>query len=210
VFVVVYYLVIGAAPVHLVRYFTALVPIVLVLVATLVVDVAALVRPPARRAAVVVAVTAALCAQPIASGIAHDRIAAQTDTRVLAAEWMRTHLPPNALVAVLGATLFTYADPELPAGVRRAPAGLLPVTYGREGVTHVVTHEHPIPFSRLDPTFMERLAPHLRLLAEWSPFTAGPAGGFEDEDAFYIPFYDFAGVERPGPIVRIYAYEAAS
>ena len=56
---------------------------------------------------------------------------------------------------------------------------------------------------------MARLQPHLRRLAEWSPFTGGPAGGFEDEDAFYVPFYDFVGVERPGPLVRVYAYEAA-
>jgi len=210
VFVVTYYLVIGAAPVHLVRYFTALVPVLSFLLAALIVDLARRIRPAIVRAAVAAAVTAALCAQPIASAVAHVRIAAETDTRVLAAQWMRTNLPPNAFVAVLGATLFTYADPELPPGVRRAPPGLADDTYAREGVTHVVTHEHRIPFSRLDPAQMARLGPHLRLLAEWSPFAAGPAGGFEDEDAFYIPFYDIAGVTRPGPLVRVYAYEAGS
>jgi hypothetical protein len=55
---------------------------------------------------------------------------------------------------------------------------------------------------------MSRLAPHLRLLAEWTPFAAGPAGGFEDEDAYYVPFSDFAGVLRPGPVVRVYAYQS--
>lgn len=208
VFVVCYYLVIGAAPVHLVRYFTALVPILVVLIASWIVDLAAHARP-AMRAAAIAAATLALVAQPVASGVAHDRIAGRTDTRVLAADWMRTNLPADAVVAILGAGIFSYADPELPAGIRRVPNTLPIGAYGREGVTHVVTHEHRIPFSRLDPAVMARLAPHLRLLAEWSPFTDGPAGGFEDEDAFYIPFYDFAGVERPGPLVRAYAYEAA-
>jgi hypothetical protein len=92
--------------------------------------------------------------------------------------------------------------------VHRAASGLPPEEYGRAGVTHVVTHEHRIPFSRLDPKQMETLRPHLRLLAEFTPFAGAPAGGFEDEDAFYIPFYDFAGVARPGPLVRIYAYDA--
>ena len=209
VFAVVYYLIISAAPVHLVRYFTALVPVVTFLLAALIVDLVRGLATVRQRVAVATAVTVALSVQPIASGIAHVRIAAETDTRVLAARWMRDNLPPDALVAVLGATLFTYADPELPPGVRRAEAGLPTDAYARTGVTYVVTHEHRIPFSRLDPAHMAKLAPHLRLLAEWSPFRAGPAGGYEDEDAFYIPFYDFAGVMRPGPLVRVYAYQAA-
>jgi len=209
VFAVVYWLIVGAAPVHLVRYFTALVPILCLLLAALVVEIARQLGSPFRQAVVAAVLTAVLCAQPVASGLAHDRIAAETDTRVLAAEWMRKTLPPNALVAVLGATLFTYADPELPSGVRRTPPGLPVDAYGRDGVGYVVTHEHKIPFSHLDPTVMARLSPHLKLLAEWSPFRDGPAGGFEAEDAFYIPFYDFAGVVRPGPLVRVYRYEAA-
>jgi hypothetical protein len=56
---------------------------------------------------------------------------------------------------------------------------------------------------------MATLAPQLRLLATFSPWTDGPAGAFEREDAYYIPFYDFAGVVRPGPLVRIYAVAAA-
>jgi 4-amino-4-deoxy-L-arabinose transferase-like glycosyltransferase len=205
VFAVAYYLVIGAAPVHLVRYFTALVPVLVLLIAHLVVTLARATSAPATVAALL---TVALAAQPLASGIAHDRIAAKRDTRLLAADWMRLHLPAGANVAVLGTTLFAYADPELPENVHRVQNGLAADEYVRAGVTHVVTHEHRIPFSRLDPKQMAALAPHLRLLVEFSPFTGPPAGGFEDEDAFYIPFYDFAGVVRPGPLVRIYAYDA--
>jgi hypothetical protein len=196
--------------VHLVRYFTALVPLLVVLLGAFIVRAAELVRAPAARTAIILAATVALLAQPVASGVAHDRIATETDTRVLAATWMREHLPPDAVAAVLGATLFTYADPELPPGVRRADPALPVDAYARAGVTHVVTHEHTIPFSHLDPQQMAKLAPHLRLLQEFSPYADGPAGGFEMEDAFYIPFYDFAGVVRPGPLVRIYAYEAGS
>jgi 4-amino-4-deoxy-L-arabinose transferase-like glycosyltransferase len=209
VFAVAYYLIVSSAPVHLVRYFTALVPVLTVLLAALAVGAAERISRPAARTAAIVVATVALVAQPVASGIAHDRIAGRTDTRVLAAQWMREHFPPHAVAAVLGATLFTYAEPELPPGVRRVDANVPIDAYPREGVTHVVTHEHTIPFSHLDAKQMAQLAPHLRLLQEFTPYADGPAGGFEMEDAFYIPFYDFAGVVRPGPLVRIYAYEAA-
>jgi hypothetical protein len=206
IFAVLYYLVVSSAPVHLVRYFTAMVPVLCLLLAHLVVVGAA--STGRARTAVATALTAALLVQPVRSGIAHDRIAGETDTRVLAAAWMREHLPPDAFVAVLGSRLFTYADPELPRGIRRVPPDVPLDRYATSGVTHVVTHEHRIPFSYVDPAQLATLAPHLRLLAEWSPFAGAPAGGFEREDAFYIPFFDFAGVVRPGPLVRIYAYRA--
>jgi hypothetical protein len=79
--------------------------------------------------------------------------------------------------------------------------------FERYGVTHVVTHEHQLPFSQLHPGQMQVLRPHLRLLAEFTPYRGAPAGGFEREDAYYIPFFAAGGVERPGPVVRVYAYE---
>lgn len=206
-FVVLYYLVISSAPVHLVRYFTALVPVLTMLLADFVGAVANRWHAAAARATVATAMVVALVAEPLASAIAHDRIASRPDTRVLAAEWIREHLPANGVAVVLGSNLFVYADPELPPTMRRVPTQTPVDQYTREGVTHVITHEHRIPFSRLDPAQIQALTPHLRLLKEFSPFEHGLAGGFEDEDAFYIPFYDFAGVVSPGPLVHIYAYE---
>ena len=79
-------------------------------------------------------------------------------------------------------------------------------TFRDAGVTHVVTHDHPLLFSTVPEETLGRLAPALRLLVEFTPFTDEPRGGFEQEDAYYVPFYDFAGVVRPGPHVRIYAF----
>src|SRR4029453_18912804 len=116
-FVVIYYLVIGCATAHLVRYFTALVPVLCVLLAALVLRVAAYF--PKAQTAMITAGVVALLAQPVRSAVMHNRIAGETDTRVLAAAWMREHLPPDAFVAVIGSRVFVYADPELPPGVRR-------------------------------------------------------------------------------------------
>jgi hypothetical protein len=206
-FLCVYYLVIGASPVSLARYVTPATPVLVLLVANLVLTLAARVRRPLPRAAAVAALALVLMAEPARSSIAFDRIAARDDTRVLATRWMTAHLPAGAVVARLGSVVFRIADPELPPGA--AEASVPPGTrdLAAMGVTHVVTHEHALPFSRPRPGQMKALGPHLRLLAEFSPYGAGPAGGFEREDAFYIPFFDFDGVVRPGPLVRIYAYE---
>jgi len=75
-------------------------------------------------------------------------------------------------------------------------------------VTHVVTHWHHQLTAFSQPPLGQLTAPLPRLqpLAEFSPFTSLPAGEFEQEDAYYVPFFDFAGVVRPGPVVRIYRY----
>src|SRR5438128_462360 len=207
VFMVCYYLVAGTSPVHLARYLTPVVPLLALLVAELARVAVAPLRSPALRGALFAGLVAALAAEPLASCVAYDRIASRTDTRVLATRWMADHLPPGAAIAVLGSLYFPIADPDVPPGARRVALPLGATDLAPRGVGYVVTHEHhQIPFSRLIPQQIEALRPHLHLLAEFSPYRDGPAGVFEDEDAYYVPFYGFDGVERPGPLVRIYAY----
>jgi hypothetical protein len=105
---------------------------------------------------------------------------------------------------MLGTVLLPQGAPKLPPGVTGSAVRPSLATLAADGVTHVVTHEHPLPFSQVDPAVMAQLAPGLRLLADFSPFSGEPVGGFEREDAYYLPFFHFAGVVRPGPRVRIY------
>jgi hypothetical protein len=204
---VVYYLVIGASPVHLVRYFTPITPLLALLVASLVVTCAARATRPAGRAAIATAATLVLVASPLASSIAYNRIAARTDTRILATRWMAKHLPRDAVVVILGSGPFPIADPDLPPTARRVMLPVGSTDLARYGVTNVVTHWHQTltVFSGPDPAWLDAILPQLRLLVEFSPYADGPTGGFEVEDAYYVPFFDFAGVVRPGPVVRIYA-----
>jgi hypothetical protein len=72
----------------------------------------------------------------------------------------------------------------------------------------LVTHDHPLPYSTISSRALTRLEPRLRLLAEFDPFTErGSEAVFERDDAYYVPIHGFAGVERPGPHIRIYAFE---
>ena len=203
---IVHYLIAGASPVHLARYLTPLMPVLMLLVAALVTSLTARIAGPARRDAATAILTLLLVAEPAASSIAANVISARTDTRVLATRWMTDHLPAGTVVAQLGDAVVPIANPELPPGVRRAvlPAGATDLAAA--GVTFVTTHEHQLPFSQLDPRQLQALGPHLALLAEFSPYVGPPAGVFEREDAYYVPFWSFSGVVRPGPLVRIYAY----
>jgi hypothetical protein len=146
-----------------------------------------------------------LVAEPLASAIGHDRIAARVDTRVEAPRWLAAHLPPGASVEVLGTHLWTYGQPQMPRGMMLRHVKPDLETLRAAGIRWVVTHDHPLPFSDLPPEVVENLLPHLRLVVEFDPFTeARDEAIFETADAYYIPFHGFRGVNRPGPLIRIY------
>ncbi len=95
----------------------------------------------------------------------------------------------------------------LPPNVRRVPLRLDPAALARDGFAYVVAiwHDYLGLFANGSLQELGSLAPALRLVQEFSPFAGPPAGVFEQEDIFFIPFYDFAGVVRPGPVIRVYA-----
>ena len=72
-----------------------------------------------------------------------------------------------------------------------------------------MVHEHQLPFSHPIPDQLRILAPRMTLQADFSPFVDEPSGEYEFDDAYYIPFWNFGGVMRPGPRVRIYRWEPA-
>jgi hypothetical protein len=208
VYCVVTYLVIGSSRVHFARFVTPLAPVLALLVADLVLAASERVAPrPGLRTSFLALMVLLLVAEPLASAVAYDRIAAQTDTRVLAQRWMQEHLPRNALVAEIGSRVFPMREVELPPGVNGVFAPPVADDLAREGVTHVLVRTHHLVFSQPDADQLRALDPSLRLLVEFSPYVGAPAGYFEPEDAYYVPFADFDGVVRPGPLVRIYAYE---
>jgi hypothetical protein len=197
--------VVGASPALLARYMTPIVPLLLLLIAGM--TVAASRRLGSRQARVVflTVATLVLAAEPLASIVAHDAIAARTDTRVEASTWLQKNLPAGARVAVLGTEFWGYGEPAAPPGfdlVRIKPdAAALDDTKAR----WLIAHDHPLFSSRIDPTAFAQLEPRLKLLAEFDPFT-GPRDEaiFEPADAYYIPTHGFGAVSRPGPRVRVY------
>jgi 4-amino-4-deoxy-L-arabinose transferase-like glycosyltransferase len=205
-FAVVYFLVAGVSPAMMARYMTPLLPVLFFLEAGMLFEAA---RRYAGRGALLVLglATLALVAEPLASAVAHNRIAARTDTRVLATRWLSEHLAPGSRLGVHGSRFWVWGRPMVPPGVKVVRASQGAAALEEAGVRYVMTHDHELFWSTVDPELFESLSPRLTLLAEFAPFGEEARPIFETTDAFYIPFHGFSGVQRPGPRVRIYAFE---
>ncbi|HSO93914.1 MAG TPA: hypothetical protein VLS53_05520, partial [Candidatus Dormibacteraeota bacterium] len=77
-----------------------------------------------------------------------------------------------------------------------------------DGVRFVVIGRRRPDLGCAQPTPLEQLLrQQARLVASFSPTGSGcPLGSlFDSIDTFYVPFAGYAGVARPGPVLRIYA-----
>lgn len=194
----------GTSPALLSRYITPVVPAFAIVLAGALVA-AARRFAPARAGVLLVAVTALIAAEPLWRSLQHDRLAATTDTRVLASEWLREHAPPGGKVAIGGTVFWSWGEPWIPANLELVRTQLDADALRTAGVRWLVTHDHSLFSSHVDPEVMARLAPHLELRAEIEPFR-GPReqARYDVQDAYYIPMAGFGVVERPGPSIRIY------
>jgi hypothetical protein len=202
VFLAVWYAVISQAPHLYARYLTPVVPVLLLLEAGLLAAVASRFRRPA----LVLCLAAAV--QPLASTLAFNHVAAETDTRVLATRWLGEHTTTGARVVVYGTVFWPWGAPQMPPGVQSVNVPPDAQKLEQERVQYVVTHDHEVPFSTVDRDALASLQPRLQLLATFDPAVPGRTGAvFERADAYYIPFHGFDAVERPGPKIEIYRFE---
>ncbi len=214
-FSLVYFGVFAISPATVARYMTPLIPLLLVLEVGMLCQLIAKLAQnrglDRQKALALLAVaTVALSAESLAATIAHNRLAARSDTRVLATRWMAEHTPIGARIRDVGTIFMPYGRPHVPRGRRASKAAHDPESLARDGVSYVVTHDHLLFSSSLDPEVMARLEPHLTLLAEFDPYEGATAPRdaaiFELADPYYIPFRGFSSVGRPGPLVRIYSF----
>ena len=68
----------------------------------------------------------------------------------------------------------------------------------------VLTHDHPLPASRLDSAFVARLPERGQRLVSFQPGAGVEQAVFDGMDAYYIPLANMDGVERPGPTIEIW------
>ncbi len=82
----------------------------------------------------------------------------------------------------------------MPAGRRYVLVEPSIVAFERARVGYLLTHDHELFSSTVDPATFARLEPRLRRLAEFDPRAGGSgAAFFEGSDAYYIPFHGLAG-----------------
>jgi hypothetical protein len=204
-FVAVWYVVVGLSPHLYARYLTPVAPILLLLEAGLLAALASRFR---RSGLVLSLAVAAVVVQPLASMLAFNHIAAQTDTRLLATRWLSENATTGARVVIHGTVFWPWGAPQMPPGVQLVNVPLDAERLEQEHVQYVVTHDHEIPFSTVDRGRLASLAPRLQPLAAFDPAVPGKSGAvFERADAYYVPFHGFHAVERPGPKIEIYRFE---
>ncbi len=206
IFALTWYAVMSLSPHMFARYFTPLAPILMLLEAGLLCALAA--RLPRGRALALGVLTALVVAQPLAATLSFNRVAGHTDTRVLATRWMAENLPAGARLAVYGNVFWYWGTPVAPPGMRYVDAKPQAASLEKQGIDYLVTHDHVLFSSTVEPSVMAELKPRLELLVEFDPAEPGRSGAvFEAADAYYIPVHGFGAVARPGPKIWIYAFE---
>jgi hypothetical protein len=210
VFALFYYLVVGISPVLLARYLTPLMPVVALLAGGLMAWLVARLVPVRRQAAALAAAAVFVGFEPLRASIAHDRLAARTDTRVQATEWLAAHAPPGTRVAIVGTQLWGWGRPQMPPGFSYVEIPPTEAALDGAHAAYLLAHDHVLFSSHVDAVAMAALVPHLELLADFDPTCgSGASAVFEAADAYYLPIAGFAAVCRGGPHVRIYAVRAA-
>lgn len=214
-FPVVYFAAIGSGQTAFVRYATPLVPFFCIAAGLFVATSAAVAfarRPASWRSAAAWTI-AAFGVAPSAVNVARlDAVLSRTDTRVLAAEWLRPRVTRGAIVYEAGAM---YAQPHLAwpssaersyrfvqfdsvTGVFMSPRAELPAWI-------VVPDSSPRLYTRAPHQLRTILDEHYDLVQEFSAVTAPERESwFDRQDAFFMPFASLALRERPGPELRIY------
>jgi Dolichyl-phosphate-mannose-protein mannosyltransferase len=189
------------------RYPLPLIPALCVLTA----EASIAILPARRRLLWGGALVAILVVPPLSRTVAYDRLASKTDTRIHASDWIAQHIPAGSRVTVCRG----YGAPVVNADARTPPAFepvlILPCDLAKireTGARYLVTHTHPsIPFFAPTEETQRWLMDHARSLATFSPFNVERSRNescFYPGDAFYLPWCDFGGVERGGPIVTIW------
>jgi hypothetical protein len=192
------------------RYPLPLIPCLAVLTADL--SLALLSRGP-RSSWLTLGAIGLLVAPPFAGIVQYDRLASRPDTRLLAAQWIREHVPEQTRIGVCrgyGAPLIDRDEGPSAGRVYLLPCSREEMEKARAGV--IVTHTHPVvSYFAPDDTADEWLNTRARRIATFSPFTRQPTPScFYAGDAFYLPYCDFASVERGGPVITIWATPSGS
>ena len=158
--------------------------------------------PRRRLAAAMALVGVILVAEPIVAAIRLVNLLGRQDTRAAASQWIDDNLPPNARIATWGAPAGAadFGAPTLTG--RRAARGAAPAQWRQLGITHLVRHSYPLPYSSAP---LPADWPEMRRVAAFDPFD-GPMRSpvLEPLDAFYLPLGGLDGVAQPGPLIEIF------
>ena len=211
-----YLLVIGTGHTAFIRYATPLVPFFCIAAGYAVreiVETAAVALRPRARAAILAGVVT-LCLLPsLVTVVRFNRVLTQTDTRLIAADWMSRNFKNGDSFYESGAS---YARPHyaLPAHVLKVEAlEFEPVKNAFSKPDGTPASPDWIVISESPLRLYTRVPPELRSIVNSGyelAFTVSgttrlePEAAYDRQDAFFLPYADFSARIRPGPQISIY------
>ena len=145
------------------------------------------------------ALTLLLAAASVDHAVRFDHILARRDNRLIAADWLRTHIPTGKTIAQNGSLVgqVLLDAPLTPFTARENHAGRRP--------DYMVIQRHPLRYTSM-PDWLEReLRADYHAVQTFQAFDpAAPGNWYDMQDAFYVPFVGFKGIQRPGPNFTVY------
>jgi hypothetical protein len=210
-FVLVFFVEMSTLKAIFVRYMTPLIPILCLFAASAIVALAAQVKRPTVRVAVIGALVAVAILEPLHSSLAYARLVHHVDTRVQALEFLRT-LPGGTDAATYGPSVtWRSTVPRVPLTFYAKPpdqpweAALTKLR--SRGIRYVlIHHSHLDVFSPTIPELEIAIRRAGTLVREFTPYAPGtdPHPVYDRVDAHFFPIGRFSAVVRPGPLVQVY------
>jgi hypothetical protein len=211
-FVVPFFLIMGSAKLIFVRYVEPLLPSLCLFAAAAAWALAGALRRPALSPWLVMGLGLVAAFQPFTAALAYGRIVRHSDTRVNLYRFIASQLPPEAAVATYGPTVtWRSTIPRFQPILYQKPReqswpDALAVIKTR-GVRYFVTHHSTLDvFSPPMPELEVVLRQSATLIQEFPLAEDGAAAYpvYDEVDPYHLPIGGFAGVRRPGPLVRLY------
>ena len=152
-------------------------------------------------------VFAAITVPFLARDIEVNQLLLRVDTRILARQWIETHIPDGSVIAITSNT-GDFGKPQLSAGYRLVPMGESLEGMRAKGIQWVFSDSlDQLPGFSSGPSARQQseLAARAALVFDVDPIRTGAtAPVFDQEDAFYVPVRNITSMERPGPRIRIW------
>jgi len=216
-FPVAYYGVAGGVSNRFARYAIPLVPFLCVSAGVFVVWAAGVMAGPAGRSRrlLIGGLTAAILVLPAWKVVTFDTLLARSDSRVLVAQWIERHAAPGETIAQSGSPYgYAQVHPDTTlkswAWHRRRRVFMYQLEPVEGKPDWIVLQESPIP-STTQPVVTEWLRRDYHLAAVFRAYDATVKDNlYERQDAFYLPFGAFRGVQRPGPNFLVFKHTDAA
>ena len=211
-FPLIYYAVAGRGQTVFFRYMVPVVPFLCLGAAVVVAGIYSAIAGRNRTLAIAAAaaILVAAAAPTAVKAIAHDRLLARTDSRVLAAQWITRRVPPGATILMTGRG-FDVRPPGDGTEYRLwlwNVEGPLLTSAARVRPDWIVVEESPLRFYSPVPVEFEPILQEYTFRHTIQAVRLSEPHIYDQQDAFYLPIGGFSGVARPGPNLTIYERRA--